>query len=230
MTIKMADLSILNKFKSTLDNIQSQITNLSEELSRTIVSLSHEEPIKVLFNNKQIPFPETFNKVSCETAVICFAEQHKWRPVTLKKTLEEINVIFNINKGTKLNKRPTKNLKKSQLTSYELSEDKLRKKFLKFGVRIGDDFRKETLLELVQQKASELKWRKNTLENNLIIINKIIDRSPIVIKSNYKPTETEYSDSDSDASFIEYFTSSLQNIKSNNTIVSNDVYVDNGED
>ena len=229
----MADLVVLNKFKFMLDNLQAHVTTMSHELNRAIQSITQnqeqtpnefETAVKELFKIRQIPYPETYDKETCEAAIKIFAEQNKWRPSTLNKTINELNIVFN--KPEKLTRKQIKKIEKNKMTVQELNEDTLRAKFLKFGVRIGNDFRKEILIQLVHQKATELKWRKDTLAKNLVIINKVLKRSPLVKSasnwnwfaemesSRIKPNDIvqKSNDSDSDASFIEYMSSALENM------------------
>jgi hypothetical protein len=237
----MVDLAQLNNFRHALDNVQSLISNMSDELNKVIASVNKNQPqnaIKSLFDSKQIPFPENASKELYETYVRDFAEIKKWRPVTLNKVLNQINDIYETNQlceadlnkpVQKLSRRARKKLNKTNMAAdktnmaADKTEETLRKKLLKFGINLGSDFSRTTISNLVQQKAKEMNWRNNTLTKNLVIINKILDSIPVVQNktSNWysemeatriSPTENSESDSDSDASFSRYMKDSLERI------------------
>jgi len=228
----MTDLATLNKFKCMLDNLQSQINIMSQELNRTIQSVQEQKQptsnqleiaVQGLFKIRQIPNPTSYDKETCEATIKTFADRNKWRPETCNKIIKQLHSIFNKQSGETISKSQLKKIEKNKMTVQELNENKLRAKFLKFGVRIGNDFRKEVLLQLVHQKATELKWRNNTLAKNLVIINKVLERSPLVKSassynwfaemdaSRIKPNEVP-NESDSDDSFIDYMSSALENM------------------
>jgi hypothetical protein len=237
----MADLAQLNNFRHTLDNVQLLISNMSDELNKVIASVNknpQEDAIRSLFASKQIPFYENASKEVYETSAREFAEAKKWRPVTLNKVLNQINAIYEINQlreadlnkpVQKLSRRARKKLRKTNTTS-DTNQENLRNNLLKHGINLGSDFSRTTILNLVQQKAKEMNWRNNTLTKNLVIINKILDSSPVVIQnktSNWysemeatriRRTENSVSesesdsDSDSDASFSRYMKASLERI------------------
>lgn len=251
----MVDLAQLNNFRHALDNVQSLISNMSDELNKVIASVNKNQPqnaIKSLFDSKQIPFPENASKELYETYVRDFAEIKKWRPVTLNKVLNQINDIYETNQlreadlnkpVQKLSRRARKKLRKTNTTS-DTNQENLRKNLLKHGINLGSDFSRTTILNLVQQKAKEMNWRNNTLTKNLVIINKILDSIPVVIKNNtsnwysemeatrIRPTENSESDSDSDASFSRYMKDSLERISKYSLRQSNVIenFNDTGED
>lgn len=242
----MADLAQLNNFRYILDNVQSLISNMSDELNKVIASVNKNQPqnaIKSLFDSKQIPFPENASKEVYETYVRDFAEIKKWRPATLNKVLNQINDIYETNQlreadlnkpVQKLSRRARKKLRKTNTTS-DTNEENLRKNLLKYGINLGTDFSRTTILDLVQQKGKEMNWRNNTLTKNLVVINKILDNSPLVIQNKpwnwysemdatrIRRTENSASesasesdsesDSDSDASFTNYMKTSLERIR-----------------
>jgi len=247
-----------------LDNLQVHINMMSQELNTVIQSVTLpkeqvsitgplESAVQQLFKIRQIPYPESYDKATCESTIKTFAELNNWRPATFKKTINQLDSVFSkqIKPEERLSRRQLKKLEKNKISAQELHEDNLRTKLLKFGVRIGNDFRKDVLLQLVHQKATELKWRKDTLAKNLVIINKILDRNPLVKSAStwnwfadmdasrnkgpiVQPIEkNDKNDSDSDASFIEYMSSALERMDANKTacnlfIEQSDAFVDNG--
>lgn len=212
--IKMANLVVFNKLKCMLDNLQEQITAMSQELTDAIQATSpNEGAIKELFKNKHIPLPNRYDVESCESAIRIFAKENNWRPSTIKKTLDNLKAILN-------NKPISSQIKQN--------DEKVRKLFLKFGIHISKDYSRESLLNLVQQKAKDMKWRPSTLEKNLAIILKTLDNT-VEKSETIRPT---INDSDSDASFIEYMASTFEawdNAKKSqiNIIEHNDIYIDN---
>lgn len=180
--------TILGKFTKLQDMIKelnSKLAEISGELDCTLCELDKEhftsEQVHLLFKSRNIKFTPGKREDYLKT-IRSKAETAKWRPNTVKEFLKQFNQIYD---------EPEKIIEKEKLMDVkiesqklnqrkDINEKKLRRLLSRYGITLGNDFRRCTILYLVKEKAIAQKWRQDTIAKNLAAIIKGIDSNPLV--------------------------------------------------
>ena len=180
--------TILGKFTKLQDMIKdlnSKLAEISGELDYTLNELDKEQFISTqvqgLFKSRNIKFTPG-SRESYLKSIRSKAETAKWRPRTVKEFLNQFNQIYD---------EPEKVVEKEKLTDVkvesqkqkerkDINEKKLRRMLSRYGITLGNDFRRCTILYLVKEKAIAQKWRPDTIAKNVTAITKAVDTNPLV--------------------------------------------------
>lgn len=177
-----------------LMNLQYVLAELRAEVNMTISDLhenqKHSEQVKEFFVRRNIKFIEG-DKKSYVEAINRVSTAEKWRPITLKKALKELESIYEyptmtyeeesetLEVKTNKEKQESKNQKQKHKERKAINETKLRRLIGRYGVNIEDDFDRESIIERVILKSVEQNWRKDTFDRNIDTIYKALDKNPL---------------------------------------------------
>ena len=116
----------------------------------------------------------------------------KWRFKTLTSVFTKLDKIYDMEKEQILATRAALLAGKTAASSVDeldaqkakervvINTNRLRRLLKRYGVILGDDFRRQVILDLVEKKAQQQKWRPDTLIKNLAVIIKGLDKNPLV--------------------------------------------------
>jgi len=160
-------ISRYEKLTDMLEEVQTKLTEIRGEVIYTVNLISTEyfisEKVRDLFISYNIKFVPG-SKESYLKEIRNKAESAKWRPKTVKDFLTKFNQIY---------EEPEKIVQPND-------EKNLRRVLNRYGIILENDFRRSTILDLVNKKAKDQKWRPETFIKNLDLITKTIDKHPLV--------------------------------------------------
>ena len=174
-----------SKLQDMIKELNSKIAEISGEIDYTLYELDKEhftsEQVHGLFKSRNIKFTPG-SRESYIKAIRSKAETAKWRPRTVKEFLNQFNQIYD---------EPEKVVEKEKLTEVkvesqkqkirkDINEKKLRRLLSRYGITLGNDFRRCTIMYLVKEKATTQKWRPDTIAKNVAAITKALDANPLV--------------------------------------------------
>jgi hypothetical protein len=140
--------------------------------------------VRALFVGYNIKFVAG-SKESYIKAIRHKASVAKWRFKTMTTVFTKLDKIYDMEHEQILAERealfsvaPVEPQKvKEQM---QINTNRLRRLLKRYGITLGDDFRRQVILDLVEKKAAQQKWRPDTIVKNMAAIIKGLDKNPLV--------------------------------------------------
>jgi len=140
--------------------------------------------VRALFVGYNIKFVAG-SKESYIKAIRHKASVAKWRFKTMTTVFTKLDKIYDMEHEQILAERealfsatPVEPQKVKEQT--QINTNRLRRLLKRYGITLGDDFRRQVILDLVEKKAAQQKWRPDTIVKNMAAIIKGLDKNPLV--------------------------------------------------
>jgi len=143
--------------------------------------------VRALFVGYNIKFAAG-SKESYVKAIRHKASVAKWRFKTITCVFAKLDKIYDMEREQILAERaalfanpPVDELDQQKVKERaQINTNRLRRLLKRYGVVLGDDFRRQVILDLVEKKAAQQKWRPDTILKNMAAIIKGLDKNPLV--------------------------------------------------